>query len=85
MPIVRMRTRYLKHLDLASNQQVQLHQDQQPLFHHLVHTKLECDVPTKVGERYTNRACYLPTRSNEVKGILVRSLLHRCELHQLMP
>ena len=76
-----MRTKYLKHLDPDSNHLVQLHQGQQLLLHHLVHTKLEFDVPTKVGERYTSRAYCLPTQSNEVRALLVQSLLRHCELH----
>ena len=82
MPIVQMRTRYLKHLGLGSSQLVQLHQDRQLLLHHLVHTKLEFDVPTKVGARYTSRAYYRPIRSNEVRALLVQSLLHHFELHR---
>ena len=79
-----MRTKYLEHLDLESNLLVQLHQGQQLLLHHLVHTKLECDVPTKVGERCTSRACCLPIQSNEVRALLVQFLLHRCEQRQQM-
>ena len=81
MPTVQMRTKYPKHLDPESNLLVQPHRARQLLLHHLGHTKLEFDVPTKVGERYTSRACCLPTQSNEVRALLVQSLLHHCELH----
>ena len=84
MPTDLMRTKYLKHLDPESNLQVHFHLDQQLELLHLVHTKQEFGVPTKVGERYTNRACYLPTRNIEVQALLVQSLLHRCAQHQRM-
>ena len=84
MPIAQKRTRYLEHQNLARNQLAQFRQGQQQPFHHLGHTKLESDDPTKVGERCTSRACYLPSQSSVALTLQVQSLLHRCEPHLLM-
>ena len=79
------RTRYLIHLDLAHSQQVVAHLVRKQLLHHLVHRKLEFDVPTKVVWRYTNHACYLPTRNILVTSRLVQSLpCHFAQHHQLL-
>ena len=85
MPIGQMRTRYLEHQDLVSNQQVRSHQDQQLELHHLVHTKLEFCDPTTTDEKYTSRACCRPNQNNVVQVLLVQSLLHRCAPRLLKP
>ena len=83
-PTVRMRTMYLKHRGLASNLPAHFHLAQQLLLHHLVHTKLEFDVPTTTDERYTSHACCRPIQNNVAQVLLVQFLLHHFELHQLM-
>ena len=80
-----MRTRYLEHLDPASNQQVLFHLDQQLVLHHLVHTKLEFCDPTTTDEKYTSRACCRPNQNNVEQVLLVQSLLHHYERHLQMP
>ena len=84
MPIAQMRTKYLEHQNLVHNLQVRFRQDLQQPFRHLGHTKLEFDDPTKVGEKCTNRACYLPSRNSVVPALQVQSLPHRYEQRRLM-
>ena len=81
MARAQMRTRYLIHLDLAHNHRVLSHQHQELRLRHWGHTKLECDVPTKVGARYTNHACCRPIQNNVAQALLVRSLLDHRALH----
>jgi len=79
------RTKYQEHLHLEPNLLAQFHLDQQLLLHHLGHTKLEFDVPTKVVWKYTNHAFHQPTQSSEVPFQLVKSLLCHFELHRQLP
>ena len=73
MPIVRMRTTYLGHLDLAPTHRVLSRLVQQLPLHHSGHTKQECDAPTTTVERCTNHACYRPIQNIEAQEIQVQS------------
>ena len=84
MPIAQMRTKYLEHQNLVHSQQVRFRQARQQPFHHLGHTKLECDVPTRVGVKYTSRACCRPNQSSVVLTLQAQSLPRRYEPHLLM-
>ncbi|CAB4941933.1 unannotated protein [freshwater metagenome] len=75
------RTRYLIHLDLAHNHRVLSHLHQELRLRRWGHTKLECDVPTRVGARCTNRACCRPIQNNVAQALLVQSLLDHRALH----
>ena len=83
MAIGQMRTRYQVHLDLGCSRLAEHHQGRRQLLHHLGRNKQAGDVPTRVGERYTSRACHQPTQSNVVKALQVRSSLDHRELHLL--
>ena len=63
MAIDLKKTKYLEHLDLEYNLLVVSHLDHRQQLHHLVHRKLEFGVPTTIGERCTNHACYPPTQN----------------------
>ena len=80
-----MKTRYPKHLDLVPIRQVLFRLVRQLRLHHLVHTKLEFDVPTKVGARYTSHACCRPNQSIAVLIQVVRFLLAHFEPHLRLP
>ena len=79
------RTRYRAHRNLGCIQRAVSHQGRRQQLLHSVRNTPECDVPTRVGARYTSHAYCRSSRSNEETSLLAQSLRDHHGLHRQQP